>query len=396
MAAVDVGAAARDADVAKGELEDAGGAHEGVADGVLRLPHAPDDGRGLVLGHGLGHLEYLGLRYTADIQHFVRRPFGHDVLAHLLHAVDAVVDVFLVLPAVLEDVIDHAEEEGDVAARPDAHILIGVGGGARKARVYHDHHGAVFLGMQRVQHRHRVRLGGVRADEQHRLAVLHVVVGIGHGAVTPGIRHARHGGGMADARLVVAVVRAPHGDELAHEIGLFVAVLGGADEIDGIRPVRLAHFKHPGGYLVQRHVPADFLVLAVDQFHRVLQASLAMTMLANGGTLGAMGTEVEGRIEHRFLADPDAVLHLGIDGAADRAMRAHGAFHLDLAASRGVRRLGLAHHGEGQLAGNGGNSSPCPDGHAGAFEEGAAIHGPGLHVSDAPAQPVGARRLRGA
>ena len=41
-----------------------------------------------------------------------------------LHAVDAVVDVFLVLPAVLEDVIDHAEEEGDVAARPDAHILL--------------------------------------------------------------------------------------------------------------------------------------------------------------------------------------------------------------------------------------------------------------------------------
>jgi hypothetical protein len=35
-----------DADVAQRQLQDARGAHDGVADGVLRLAHAPHDGAG--------------------------------------------------------------------------------------------------------------------------------------------------------------------------------------------------------------------------------------------------------------------------------------------------------------------------------------------------------------
>ena len=77
VAAVDVGTATRNADVAKRQLQDAGSTHEGVADRVLRLAHAPDDGRGLVLRHGLGHLEHFGLGYAADFLYLVRRPLGH-------------------------------------------------------------------------------------------------------------------------------------------------------------------------------------------------------------------------------------------------------------------------------------------------------------------------------
>ena len=98
-----------------------------------------------------------------------------------------------------------------------------------EARIHHDHLGAVFLGVQDVQQGHQVRLGRVRADEQHRLGVLHVVVGVRHRAVTPGVRHARHGGGVADARLVVAVVGAPEGDELAQQVGLLVVVFRRSD-----------------------------------------------------------------------------------------------------------------------------------------------------------------------
>jgi len=38
--------------------------------------------------------------------------------------------------------------------------------------------------------------------------------------------------------------------------------------------------------------------------------------------LGAVRSEVEGRVEHRFLPHPHAVLHHAVDGAADRAVRA--------------------------------------------------------------------------
>ena len=61
--------------------------------------------------------------------------------------------------------------------------------------------------------------------EQDRLAVMHVVERVGHRPVTPGVRHARHGGGVANPRLVVDVVGAPIGGELAEEIGLLVVVL---------------------------------------------------------------------------------------------------------------------------------------------------------------------------
>ena len=105
VAAEDVGAAAGDADVAERELQDARRADHRVADRVLRLAHAPDDRRRPVLGHHLGDLEHLRLGHAADLLDLVRRPLGHHVLLDLVHAVDAVVDVLLVLPAVLEDVV---------------------------------------------------------------------------------------------------------------------------------------------------------------------------------------------------------------------------------------------------------------------------------------------------
>src|SRR5450759_4094088 len=90
----------------------------------------------------------------------------------------------------------------------------------------------------------------------------------------------------------------------------------------------------------QRVIPTDPLPLAADQLHRILEAMLAMAVLADRRALGAVRAEVERRIEHRLLADPYAVLHHGIDRAADRAMRANRAFDLDLAATRLFRGLG--------------------------------------------------------
>src|SRR3546814_14066495 len=102
---------------------------------------------------------------------------------------------------------------------------------------------------------------------------------------------------MADARLIVVVVGAPEGAELAVEVGAFVAVLGTADEVHRVGPGLLADLQHLVADLVDRLIPADLLVFAVDQLHRVLQAPLAMRVLADRSALGALRSE--GRSEER-------------------------------------------------------------------------------------------------
>src|SRR6476620_10433348 len=96
VAAEDVGAAARHADVAHGQLHDAGGAHNRGAGGVLGLAHAPHHGRRAVLGLHLGGLEDSGFRHAAGLFYLVGRPPRHHVGLDLVHAIDAVVDVLLV------------------------------------------------------------------------------------------------------------------------------------------------------------------------------------------------------------------------------------------------------------------------------------------------------------
>ena len=61
-----------------------------------------------------------------------------------------------------------------------------------------------------------------------------------------------------------------------------------------------------------------------------------------------MRAEVDRRIEHRLLADPHAVLHHGVDRAANGAVRADRALDLDLAAGF-LRGFGLFHDAERQL-----------------------------------------------
>ncbi len=106
VAAEDVGAVAEAADIAGGEQQDAAGAHIGGADRVLRLAHRPDQAGGLLLRECLGDALELRLRNAGDALDLVRRPLL-DLLADVVHAVDALADEFLVLPAVLEDVPEH-------------------------------------------------------------------------------------------------------------------------------------------------------------------------------------------------------------------------------------------------------------------------------------------------
>ena len=240
MAPEDVGAAALLADVAERELEHAVGARVVVADGVLGAAHAPYDGARPVLGHHLrGGLDGR-FRHSGDPLRLLGGPL-FDLLADLVHAVDALADVLLVFPAVLEDVPQQSPHDPHVGAGANLQVDVGVGGGSRETRVRHDHLGAVLLRPQDVLHRHRVRFSRVAADEEHRPGVVHVVVRVRHRPVAPGIRYPGHGGGMTDSRLVIDVVRTPEGGELAEQVGLLVAVLGGAEPVHRVRARFLPH-----------------------------------------------------------------------------------------------------------------------------------------------------------
>src|SRR5690606_31663453 len=166
VAAEDIGATARYTDVAQRQLQDAVGTHVVVADMVLRAAHAPDQGAGPVFGHGLGNLVHFFPGDAGHVVHHLGRPLP-DLLPHVLHAVDALADVLLVFPAVLEDVPQYPPDQRHVGAGAKAHVLIGMRGSAGEARIGHDHDGAVLLAAQDMLHRHRVRLGCVAADEKH-------------------------------------------------------------------------------------------------------------------------------------------------------------------------------------------------------------------------------------
>ena len=135
-----------------------------------------------------------------------------------------------------------------------------------------------------------MRLGCVGADVHRDLAVLHVVVRVGHRAVTPSIRNTCHRGGVANTGLVVAVVGAKVADKLAQQIGLFVVVLGRANPVNAVGSTGFAQVEQLGRDFVQRGIPADALVLAVDQLHRIAQTELAVAVLTQCSALGAMRT----------------------------------------------------------------------------------------------------------
>ena len=142
--------------------------------------------------------------------------------------------------------------------------------------------------MQHVQHADGVSFGSVRANVHGALAVLHVVVRIGHGAVAPCIGHAGHGGGVANTRLVVGIVGTPEAHEFAQQISLFVVVLGRTNIVNAVRAAGFAQVRHAICDFFQGHVPANALVFAVDQLHGVTQAVFSVAMFAQCSTFGTM------------------------------------------------------------------------------------------------------------
>src|SRR5215467_572507 len=127
---------------------------------------------------------------------------------------------------------------------------------------------------------------------------------------------------MADARLMVGIVRAPERTKFAEEVRAFVRHFGRTQPIDGITARLLPDGVELIADLVDRDIPGNPGPLTVRQLHRIFEPALAGHELAHRGAFGAVGTAVDRRIPARLLSDPDAVGNFGSHGASDRTVRA--------------------------------------------------------------------------
>src|SRR5262245_25549733 len=304
VAAEDVRPHAGTTDIAGGQQRNAARTNVGGTHRMLGLSHRPDQGRRFFLGELLGDALELFTRHAADALDLLRRPLL-DLLAHVVHAVDTLLDELLVLPTVLEDVPQHAPQNGNVSPRPHTYVLGRVGGGARQARIDDDEISSVkLLAFEQMLQGDRMRFGGIAAEEDERLGVADVGVAVGHGAVAPRVGYAGDRRGVANARLVIGIVGAPERCELPEQIGALVGYFRRAKPIDRVRPRLLADRGELVADLAHGLVPGHTRPLAVDQLHRVAQTPIAVHKLAHRGTLGAMRPAIDRRIPAGLLADP--------------------------------------------------------------------------------------------
>ena len=119
----------------------------------------------------------------------------------------------------------HAPDDRYVGAGADAHVVIGMGRRAREAWINHDEFRPAFLSVKHMLQGNGMCLGRVTPADQDRLAMADVVHGVGHRTVTPCVGYPGDRRRVANTRLVVTVVAAPHRVELTEQISLLVVEL---------------------------------------------------------------------------------------------------------------------------------------------------------------------------
>ena len=266
----------------QGQVDD--GLHVVHAVAVHGDAHGPDQhgapSPGVEAGE-LGHL--LAGRPRRPLQRLPGQ--GAQVGRHVLPARRVLADEALVHPAALQQVLQDAVEEADVASHLD--LEEGVGdAGAQDGRVPGGRHpvglqpglaegvddghpGAPLLGQVDVFHGDGLVVGHVAADEDQQVALQPVTVAAGGGPVADGLLQGDGAGGVADAGRVVHIVGAQEaGHLLGHVVGLVDRPAGG--EVEGDAP-GFGCLQLPGDEgqgLVPRHRPEAPLAPSSQQGQR--------------------------------------------------------------------------------------------------------------------------------
>jgi hypothetical protein len=95
------------------------------------------------------------------------RGIGLDHRFHGLIIFGALGDVSVGLPAVFDDDVHHAVQQGHIAAQPMGDGHIGEAGQLNVSRIRHDEFGAAFLGPENTPGDQRVAGGGIGSDDKN-------------------------------------------------------------------------------------------------------------------------------------------------------------------------------------------------------------------------------------
>ena len=230
--------------------------------------------------------------------------------------------------------------------------IVGLRRGAREARIDDDHLRAVLLRVQHVQHRHRVRFGGVAADVQRALGVLHVVVRVGHRAVAPGVGYAGDRRRVADARLVVAVVRCRSTTRTCATgtpARCCACELPTQNTASGPDSLRIASSLSPTSLIACSQLILWYL--PSTSFIGVFSRCSPWPCSRIDAPFAQCAPRLSGESNTGSWRTHTPFSTTRVDRAADRAVRAHGALHFGLQRSpRLGARAGLADRAVGQLA----------------------------------------------
>ena len=144
-----------------------------------------------------------------------------------------------------------------------------------------------------------------------------VIQAVCHCTVTPCIGDTCHRCGVSDTGLVVNVVRPPESGKLPLQVGHLGRDFGAAVEMQGIRTVIFPELGQFGADLVHCLIPGDIGPFSVDPLHRVFQPFFADNHIDCAGAFTAVRTAGNRVILGHFLANPDTILNLGFNPAAN-------------------------------------------------------------------------------
>src|ERR1700732_927285 len=167
-----------------------------------------------------------------------------------------------------------------------------------------------------------MRLCGVATHHHDGLGITDVVVAVRHRAITPGVGDPGDRGGVTDTRLMIGIIGAPEGCELAVEVGGFIGEFGRAQPVHRVRSRLLADFQKFVADLVDGLFPGDAGPLAIHELYRIAQAALAQYIVSDRCTLAAMRATVDWTVVIWLLAYPYPICDFGDNRATDRTMRA--------------------------------------------------------------------------
>jgi len=118
---------------------------------------------------------------------------GFEIAVHLEERIGAFPDVLLIVQAVVDRILDHAADEGDVRAGAHEGMDICPGRTPVEPGIHVDEYAAVIQGLLHVLHGHGVVFRRIAAQDQDNIGILDIGPAVGHATSAKRLSQSRYG-----------------------------------------------------------------------------------------------------------------------------------------------------------------------------------------------------------